>query len=308
MRLFHKRHEADTFILCVLFPLPDAETLLCTRHNLRFNQTHAVLGKQRRCCSLWMFVRWQWGVRQEERCVPDWGTPLSFRLSINHPQTQIEGVGVAVVVWRGGLLFLWRPSCPVSKPSGIATGFLPQIKGAHLNFSVSSGDIEGPISLSICRWVTDAVCGLCGPLLLRACLCLADMDMCRGPSPGGGREEAAACPPTPWCQHTKSLWRDFHSGWGEPTFISNSFEEKRLWSDLWVYYTAFSYRWAFLLHRFASRSRIIHEKPCVRTADSIRDVNMTSFCPLFSLSQPLLHQLGPLNTDVYLCPNCLFLF
>lgn len=51
----------------------------------------------------------------------------------------------------GGVLFLWRPSSLVSKPSGIATGFLLQIKGAHLNFSVSSGDIEGPISLSICR-------------------------------------------------------------------------------------------------------------------------------------------------------------
>lgn len=186
--------------MSVLFPLPDAETLLCTHDNLRFNQTHAVLGKQRRRCSPWMFVRWQRGVRREERCAPDWGTPLSFRLSIN--QTQIKGAGVVVMcVWRvGGALFLWRPSRPVSKPSGIATGFLPQIKGAHLNFSMSSGDIEGPISLSICRWVTDAVCGLCGPLLLRACLCLADMDMCRGPSPGGGGEEAAACPPAPYCQ------------------------------------------------------------------------------------------------------------
>lgn len=54
------------------------------------------------------------------------------------------------VCWGGGE-FLWRPSSPVSKPSGIATGFLPQIKGAHLNFGVSSGDIEGPISLSVCR-------------------------------------------------------------------------------------------------------------------------------------------------------------
>lgn len=44
------------------------------------------------------------------------------------------------------------------------------------------------------------------------------------------------------------------------------------------------------------------------TTDSIREVNMTLFCPLFSLSEPLLHQLVHLNTDVYLCPNCLFLF
>lgn len=56
-----------------------------------------------------------------------------------------------------------------------ATAFIfLQIKGVHLNFRWSLGDIKGSMSLSTSSWVTDRACTFCC-LFFCSCLCLVDV-------------------------------------------------------------------------------------------------------------------------------------
>lgn len=149
MRLFFKCQEADAFIF-VLFP--DPVTLSCTHGNLSSNQTNAIFVNKGGIAqwiklSLWIFLRWQYGLRQMKWCMPDCETSSSFSLSRNHLLMRFRMFKSGV--FEGAHVSMETLSA-VTKLIWITTRIFLQIKGVHLNFSRSFGWYESaplPVNL-----------------------------------------------------------------------------------------------------------------------------------------------------------------
>lgn len=99
-------------------------------------------------------LRWQYGLRQMKWCTADCETSSSFSLSRSHLLMRFRMFKSGVFRAR---VFLWKPPSAVTKLIRITTRIFLQIRGAHLNFRQSLGDMKGP-HLPVNPFLSDRQC------------------------------------------------------------------------------------------------------------------------------------------------------
>lgn len=103
----------------------------------------------------------------------------------HHPSASPEAIcwcspGCLILAWLGPGHVSMETLRTVTKLIRITTRIFLQIKGAHLNFRESLGDMKGP-ARSVSLLLSDRQCVYSlQPFLLTGCLCLADVDKCLG--------------------------------------------------------------------------------------------------------------------------------